>query len=54
MKHRKNEGREREKKKGREGKKGLKGRGKEGRGLRERENSFPVSAPECFGPQCKC
>lgn len=43
------------KKKGREGKKGLKGRGKgRGGGIREKENSFPVSAPECLEPQCKC
>lgn len=48
MKHRKNEGREGEKKKAREGKKALKGGGNEGRGIRDRENSFPVSAPECL------
>lgn len=51
MKHRKNEGRKKEDRV--EGqKKRLTGKAKGGRGgVRERENSSPVSAPECLEPQ---
>lgn len=54
MKHRENGEREREKKKSKEEEKRVEEARNRRAGVKERENSSPVSAPEYFETQCKC